>query len=225
MKVSVVMPTYNRAKMLPRAIDSFLAQDYYNSELIILNNGSTDNTASILKDYCFNSRIQIISVTQNIIPPNNYNLLTHEYAFGDLITHLHDDDELLPNGISLRVEAFKKDPSLQVVYAGWITNGQTYTATEPDANRILKDEYINFLTMMWKRDGVNSFLDTDLRYYHDWLFKIKCFKEYKVGYIPKPVINYSIHLGQLSIECRKLGMNGIEEQIMRNKLKEQYGII
>ena len=223
MMVSVLMPTYNRVDMLPKAIESFLNQDYENATLFILNNGSTDGTKEYL-DSIQHERISIVHVEHNLTPPNNFNALLHNYACGDLVCHLHDDDRLLPNGISLRVEAFKKDPSLQVVYAGWITNGQTYEATPGDLERITREEYINYLTLMWRIPEVDGTLDNELRYYHDWLWKIQAFKKYKVGYIKEPVIDYAIHLGQASIECRKLGMNGIEEKLMRKKLKDKYGI-
>jgi len=158
MIVSVLMPTYNRVDMLPGAIDSFLNQDYDNAKLFILNNGSTDGTADFLKQYKHHPKIEVITLSHNILPPHNFNLLLHDYAYGDLVCHLHDDDRLLPNGISLRV------------------------------------------------------------------VKIECFMKHKVGHIMQPVVDYTIHLGQASIECRKLGMNGIEEQLMRKKLNERYGI-
>ena len=49
--VSVVMPTYNRAHLLPRAIESALSQTYKNLEIIIVDDGSTDNTEQIVKKY------------------------------------------------------------------------------------------------------------------------------------------------------------------------------
>ena len=186
MKVSVIMPTYNRASMLREAIESFINQDYDNSELIILNNGSTDETYEILSDYHHHPKIKINHRTENLLPPNNFNWLLTQTT-GDLICHLHDDDRLTKDSLTKRVAAFKADPSLQVLYAGWITGDKTYLATPPDKERIVRDEYINFLTMMWRKD-VNGWMDPDLRYYHDWLFKIECFNKYKVGYIPDPIL-------------------------------------
>lgn len=223
MTVSVLMPTYNRLDMLKEAIQSFLDQDYKEATLFVLNNGSTDGTGEYL-DGLNHPKIKVIGSNVNLTPPENFNVLLHHYAFGDLVCHLHDDDKLLKNGISLRVEAFKRNPNLQVLYAGWVTNSRVYEGQPVDKERILREEYVNYLTLMWKREEVDGTLDPDLRYYHDWLFKIKCFKEYEVGFIPEPVVDYTIHLGQASIECRKLGMNGPEEQLMRKKLKEQYGI-
>lgn len=216
MKVSVIMPTYNRAEMLRGAIQSFLEQDYDNAELIILDNGSTDNTSQVLNEFLPHPKIWVVLRLDNLTPPHNFNKLL-EFVDGDLICHLHDDDRLTKDSLSLRVKHFEKNPELDVVFAGWITDGKVYPGAKPDADRIEKEEYINFLTMMF-RSNVDMFMDTDLRYYHDWLLKIKCFREYTVGSIPEPVIDYTVHPGQASIECRKLGMNGPEERLMREKL-------
>ena len=222
MRVSVIMPTYNRSGMVRTAIESFLNQDYENSELVILDNGSTDETPEILKEYSGNKRINIITCNHNLIPPRNFNELL-AYTSGDLICHLHDDDSLTKDGLSLRVKKFVNEPWLQVVYAGWITGGKTYLGQPVNAQRIITEEYVNFTTLMFRKE-LDLVMDTSLRYYHDWLFKIKCFQEYKVGYIPEPVMNYTIHLGQASIQCRELGMNGPEEKLMREIIKKQYGI-
>jgi glycosyltransferase involved in cell wall biosynthesis len=222
LKVSVLLPTYNRSEMLRRAIDSFLNQDYENSELVIFNNGSTDDTKEVIESYLPNPKIKVFWTNNNVLPPNNFNMMV-EYLFtdlivGDIICWLHDDDAMLKNGLSLRVSAFSADPELQVLYAGWVTNGVTFNADPPNKDRIIYEEYINFLTMMFRKD-VNMLMDKSLRYYHDWLFKIECFRKYKVGYISEPVIDYTVHAGQASVECRKLGMNGPEEKLMREKLE------
>ena len=49
MKVSVLMPTYNRVDSLKESVNSFINQDYKDADLFILNNGSTDSTAEYLK--------------------------------------------------------------------------------------------------------------------------------------------------------------------------------
>jgi glycosyltransferase involved in cell wall biosynthesis len=229
LKVSVLMATYNRAfevggiSFLERAILSFLNQEYKNSELIILNDCSTDNTVDILNKYEGHERIKIFHAEQNMRPPNNWNWLW-QHATGDLVCQLHDDDELTESGLSFRVNLFNNDNGLHVVYGGVITqdfNGNQCAiieAQKPDKQRILNDEYINFTTLMYRSDlGIN--FDADLRYYFDWLFKIRCLHERKVGYIKNPVMRYTVHHGQETNKCRRENMNAIEEKKMREKLK------
>lgn len=210
--------------MLERAVNSFLNQDYEDAILFILDNGSTDSTPTYLSQFAKYEKIKVATSNYNLIPPNNFNTLLHHYACGDLVCHLHDDDELTTNSISLRVAKFKEDPSIQVVYGGWNICGVTYEGQIPDKDRIIKEEYVNFLSMMWRIPEVDGTFDTDLRYYHDWLFKIKCFQEYKVAHVPQAVIKHHVHHGQASKECTRLGLNEIEEQVMRNKIKQLYGI-
>lgn len=224
MVVSVLMPTYNRVDMLPGAIDSFLNQDYDKATLFVLNNGSTDGTAEYLKQYENHPKIRIINSEHNIIPPRNFNLLLNEYAFGDLVCHLHDDDRLLTYGISARVQVFKDHPDTEVVYSGWTTNGNNYYADEPDPVRILTQEYVSFITMMWRLDKVDGTFDTDFRYNHDWLFKIKCLKEHKCRALKTPTIIQGVHAKMDSHQCRVLGQSIIEADLVKQKVKQIYGI-
>lgn len=70
-KISVTIPTYNRKKMLKRAIDSVLAQDYKNIEVIVSDNASTDGTDTLMQEYANDSRIIYIRNSENIGPVKN----------------------------------------------------------------------------------------------------------------------------------------------------------
>lgn len=227
------MATYNRGgggydePLVERAIKSFLYQDYENCELIILNDGSTDNTSEIISKYADNPKIKIYDHKHNLRPPNNWNFLWDK-SDGDLICQLHDDDELTPDSISVRVKLFQDNPELHVVYGGIFQNNlagtdQLLFPGQPvDIERIWRDEYINFTTLMYKRD-IDLRFDTELRYYFDWFFKIQCLMRYNVSYTKEPVMYYTVHMGQESNRCKREGMNDIEEKKMRTKLKEIYG--
>lgn len=227
MKVSVITPTYNRLSLLKRAVLSFLEQDYINSELIILNNGSSDGTKeylSTIKDprvVIYNRPLNKVKGVLNDL----WNLCD-----GDLICQLHDDDELTKNSLSLRVSKFKSDKFLEVCYGGWInqkidkTSLGTYKGQASNPSRILSNEYINFTTMMWKNDLKRKFMfDEDMEFYIDWMFKIRCAMECTMTCVESAVMNYTIHGNQESSRCRIENKNKIEESIMRNKLKTIYG--
>lgn len=232
MNVDVLMATYNRCQpfgsttLVERAIESFLKNDYKKSNLIILNDASTDGTIHVLKNYEGHERIKIFNAESNHRPPNNWNWIWNQ-SNADIVCQLHDDDELTESSISIRVEKFLQNKNTDVVYGGVITQNiqgekqHTIPAIAPDKTRILSDEYINFVSLMYKRELKFRF-DSELRYYFDWLFKIRCLLETNVDFIPDPVMIYTVHHGQETNKCRREKMNEIEEMKMREKLKMIY---
>ena len=112
-KVSVVTPTYNMAHYLPQALDSALGQDYPDMEIIVLDDGSTDNTAEVIERY--EGRVRYVPV-QHIGLACAYNRLT-ALSTGDYIQVLDADDALLPGALSRSVAALEKYPSAGFAYA------------------------------------------------------------------------------------------------------------
>lgn len=108
--VTVYMPTHNRASLVVRAIKSILGQSYKNIEIIVVDDGSTDNTTEALKTYA--ERRQIIYL-KNDTPkgaPFSRNRAINQ-AKGELITGLDDDDFFLPTRIQMMVKAFDSSDS------------------------------------------------------------------------------------------------------------------
>jgi len=227
MKVSVIMPTYNRLSLLKRAVLSFLDQDYVNSELIILNNGSNDGTKEYLASIK-NPRVIVYNRPLNKVKGVLNDLW--ELADGDLICQLHDDDELTKKSLSSRVKMFNNDKYLEVCYGGWINQKidktilGTFKGQSSNPSRILSNEYINFTTMMWKNSLKRKFMfDNELEFNGDSLFKIRCAMECTMTCIEEPVMKYTIHNGQETIRNRASGSHEPEMRDVRTKVKQIYG--
>lgn len=96
-KISIIMATYNRAHTLPRAINSVINQTFNDWELIIINDGSTDNTNNILLEFK-DPRIKIISYYPNrgVAYARNCGL---DKMKGEWFTILDSDDEMIPNAL------------------------------------------------------------------------------------------------------------------------------
>jgi glycosyltransferase involved in cell wall biosynthesis len=96
-KFSIIMPTYNRANLLPRAVASVLSQTYQNFELIIINDGSPDNTEEVIKSFT-DKRIVKLKHEKNrgVYAGINTGL---DSVKGEFITLLGDDDELYPDAL------------------------------------------------------------------------------------------------------------------------------
>jgi len=125
--ISVVIPTYNRAPVLPRAIESVLDQSFGDFELIIVDDGSTDHTEEVVHRY-EDSRIRYLCFDENkgANAARNHGI---QIASGTYISFLDSDDEFLPSHLSTVVAAFRDAPSR---VAGIFTSYAVLNDNEPD---------------------------------------------------------------------------------------------
>lgn len=110
--VSIIIPAYNHADYLGQAIDSVLAQDYKNVELIVLDDGSTDGTAQVLGQYgsAFHWETH-----KNMGQSGTLNKGWH-MSKGDILAYLSADDLLLPHAVSRSVDCLLDNPDAVLSY-------------------------------------------------------------------------------------------------------------
>ncbi len=133
--VSVILPTYNRARLLPRAIDSVLSQNLSDWELIIVNDGSTDNTEEIIAEYKRRDK-RIISYKQGnkgVAAALNVGFLSGK---GKYITSIGSDDEYLPKHLSLRVNILEKG-KIDILHGGVKVIGSEYVKDKNDLTKMI----------------------------------------------------------------------------------------
>ena len=112
--VSIILPVYNAAPSIKAAINSCLAQTFSDFELIIIDDGSTDDTLSILKKLASNdNRIKIISNPhKGIVESLNLGILESK---GNFIARMDADDEMFTQRIEKQIEFLKNNPSIGLV--------------------------------------------------------------------------------------------------------------
>jgi glycosyltransferase involved in cell wall biosynthesis len=110
--VSVVIPTYNHANFLGRALQSVLDQTYANWEAIVVDNHSTDNTDNVLGGF-IDSRVTVLKIHNNGIIAASRNMGICA-AKGDWIAFLDSDDIWYPNKLEIAAAAIRDDPLLDV---------------------------------------------------------------------------------------------------------------
>ena len=127
MKVSILIPTYNRVNYLPKAIESALKQDYPNIEIIVSDNASTDGTNELVNKYMDDVRFKYYRNRKNLGMVPNWRKALYEYATGNFFMVLSDDDYLIDSEyISKAVKLIETDPEIVIVYAnGYIYYEQT----------------------------------------------------------------------------------------------------
>lgn len=112
-KVSIIIPVYNTAKYLPRCLDSILAQAHHNLEILLIDDGSTDQSGQIADDYAKeDKRIKVIhQANQGQSAARNTGL---QAATGEYISFIDSDDEIAPAFIEKLLAAYGEGTSLSV---------------------------------------------------------------------------------------------------------------
>jgi len=122
--VSVIIPTYNRAEYVCDAIESVLNQTYKNIEIIVVDDGSTDDTKEWIKKYLSSSKLKYIyQENRGVSSARNTGI---KIAKGEYLAFLDSDDLFLPKKIELQVKEFKKSPlSVGIIFTGVVESGET----------------------------------------------------------------------------------------------------
>lgn len=159
-KVTVYIPTYNRKELLERAIDSVVAQDYSNIEIIVVDDNSTDETQSFLE-----KKSKEVPDLKFFVKKTNSGAcasrnIAIKNATGDFITGLDDDDYFLPNRISDFVHFWsKKEKKTIFLYSSYTLKiGKSHFK-----KRALRKKKMNFDSLLKANDiGNQIFTKTEV---------------------------------------------------------------
>jgi len=152
--VTIVMPAFNSADTIVKALRSLLAQDYANIEILVVDDSSDDNTPELVAGVAkFDDRVHIIRMHRNMGPYWAKNFAT-SYARGEFITFHDADDWSHPHRISKQVEAFSQEQSRRLVTV-------SFNRIDPEGKVVLnrgKEKRLCLATMMFMtEDFVNIF--------------------------------------------------------------------
>jgi glycosyltransferase involved in cell wall biosynthesis len=134
-KVSAIMPVYNRELYLPTAVESVLNQTYNNVELIIVDDGSIDNSISIANEYADRYPDRVKVFCQENQGPSKARNEAIKHAQGDLIAFIDSDDVWAPDKIERQAELFNSKCNVSFVYSGYFVineNNEIVNAITPD---------------------------------------------------------------------------------------------
>ena len=111
--VTVIIPCYNHEKYISKCIDSVIAQTYKNIEIVVVDNGSTDDSLSHIMKYVNVKGFKLICLEKNIPPGEVFGPISIAWkeVSGEYISILYSDDWYLPNKIELQLEFFLRAPS------------------------------------------------------------------------------------------------------------------
>lgn len=198
--VSVIMPAYNAAPWIAEAVRSVLDQSHTHLELVIVNDGSTDGTATVL-DGLTDPRIVRIDLPANKGVSNARNLALDRVR-GDLVCFLDADDRMPPDGIAARIEVLDADPGLSFVDGGVehrderlerVLRTWTPSFTGEPFERLLRFDPSCFFGNTWliRREAIGAVrFDTTLTHVEDLHFYLRIAPGRRYGHTTRIVLHY-----------------------------------
>jgi glycosyltransferase involved in cell wall biosynthesis len=230
-KVSVVIPTYNRADFICDAIDSVLSQTYKDYEIIVVDDGSTDNTREVLKKY--GDQIKYIYQENKRQGAARNNGIKH--STGEYIALLDSDDMWLPHKLEKDVACIESDDRIGVVYSNAIllyypSNRQKktkiYVARGDVLIQAIKRVYIDFATcgvsptLIRKECFDKVGLFNESRYImEDYEMLVRIASKYHFGFVNEASTLYRLHQTNDSsnFDEKKISMLKTQDVIFQNE--------
>jgi len=213
--VSVIIPTYNYGHFISHAIDSVLAQTRPPSELIVVDDGSTDNTGDVVRE--FGAAVKYIRQDNGgVCSARNRGVAE---STGELIAFLDADDSWEPTNLEKQASRFDGDRDLGLVHCG-------LREFDHETGKTLKlhleggEDGVADNLLLWEGpvivgpggavivtreafDAVGGF-DTRMKVGEDWDFCYRIARRYKVGFVPEPLINYRSHAAAAHRDVREM---------------------
>lgn len=209
-KVSVIIPTYNREQKIQYAIRSVLRQAYQNFEIIIVDDGSTDNTEQLIEDLQKkDSRVKYLKQENSggTSKPRNLGI---SKSRGKYLAFLDSDDEWMETKLEKQLELFRNsdDPNLGFVACNAIIINKREESKIYSLPKY-KNYFKEFLTrtiitscssVVIKKSVINKVggFDENLKTGVDWEMWIRISKSFNFNFVDEPLIKYYVHKNNIS---------------------------
>lgn len=206
-KVSVIITAYNREKLIPRAIQSTLNQTYKNLEILIIDDGSIDNTKKIVEEFIKKDHRIKYFYKENGGFSSAANLGI-KMSTGEYISFLDSDDEWLPGKVEKSICAFNSNANIGIVACEMI---MVKDEEEKIMNFKEKENYgvknfiknsdclIPSVLTIRKTSLGDTLFDENIRISCDTDFIIACLLKMQIFLIKKPLVRYYVHGSNNSI--------------------------
>ena len=196
--ISVVIPTYNRAREVGAAIESALAQTRPALEIIVVDDGSTDETPDVLARY--GQRIRVVrQVNQGVSAARNAGIAA---ARGDLVAFLDSDDVWLPRKLELQAARIEADPGLGLVHCGVDFAGTGIRLDGMEGSVALEILRLERSVIVAHGSGVLvprrvaeevGGFDVRMRVSEDWDFCYRVAARYRIGFVAEVLVLHARH--------------------------------
>lgn len=201
-RVSIVLPTYNRAELLSRAVESCLTQSFRELELIVVDDGSTDETASTARKLAEgDARVRFLSRPNGGLPAA---LNTGFFeATGDFFTWTSDDNRYHPTAISAMVTELERHPECSLVYTDFQLVDEEGNVREKVQNRPPEDlPGMNVVgpCFLYRRSAADEAggYDPELKFVEDWDYWLRLAQVAPIRHLSGTHYDFLDHEGSLT---------------------------
>lgn len=220
--VSVIIPTYKRAALVPRAIESVRRQTYRNIEILVVDDGSPDNTTSVVQAIP-DSRIRYLRHETNKGLPAARNTGIRA-AIGEFIAFLDDDDEWREEKLEKQLKAIK---NYDAVLCIGLANGyplRIHKRPEITLNDLKKGSF-DPSSLLAKASILRDVMfDESLRHGEDWDAFIRIRQRYSIGWVAEPLLIYN-EGGHVRMTNEKMHLSGPELEVRATMLHKHRGFL
>lgn len=210
--VSVIIPTYNARQYICRAVDSALAQTYQDIEIIVVDDGSTDDTVGVLKKY--GGKVRILS-QKNSGPSAARNKGIRE-ARGQYIAFLDSDDRWASEKLEKQLGVIQDDPAVRFVNCSVCfideDTGKKRTESKSDIPRQKFLHKLHVENLVGSPSGwlvarecfdAAGVFDESLKVAEDWELALRICKRYKYSVLPQTLLYMTVRPGSQSSDARR----------------------
>jgi glycosyltransferase involved in cell wall biosynthesis len=240
-RVSIIIPTYNRAGYLTESVQSVLDQSFGDFELIVVDDGSTDNTKEAIESFKDPHIRYIYQENRGISAARNTGI---KHSSGEYVAFLDSDDLRLPRYLEKNVELLDSRPDIGIVFSDlYVFESETESSLGSMWKGVLKyrESYLREIESGVRRPLAALFKDgpfsnafivrrqvlDEAGYYdeslpngnEDFEFYVRVLLHIRVGFVYEPLGRYRIHSDNLSGNCEKMYQGRIA---VVNKLINDY---
>lgn len=209
-EVSVLMSCYNGERWLSEAIDSILAQIFEDFELILIDDGSTDNTWKIIQSYCVRDSRLVAFSKKNTGLADSLNIGLSK-AKGEWIARIDQDDLCEPTRLYEQVNFVRKNPDVVLLGTGFLEfdqDGMIKAHRYPSRHQKLvkhlerSQRFFPHSSAFYRADIVRDLGGYNLRILKadDWRLWLELSLRGKITSLPKPLVRIRKHSNQMSLE-------------------------
>jgi glycosyltransferase involved in cell wall biosynthesis len=185
--ISVIIPTYQHAAVLPRCLDSVLAQTHQPVEIIVVDDGSTDNTQTVLEPY--RTRVAVIQQTnQGANPARNAGLVA---ATGEYVIFCDADVTMATDMLAKLLAVLTAKPEVSYAYCGFWFGFKHFRGVAFDAEKLRRFNFIHTSSLVRRSDFPG--FDNTIKRLQDWDVWLTMLEQHKTGVlVPETLFRVSI---------------------------------